>query len=256
MFQLNWFLYPVIFIFVLMTTTSGFFRIELAVRKTALISMGPVVVPRLHHQLSSNRFSRFYASSSLHTVNKVYGNSDDDKPIPNFAQDEYFMKLAIRHAQAAYREKEVPIGAVLVDKNGTVIAACRNQVEAQQDATAHAEVDCLRKGAKLLETWRLIDCTLYTTLEPCPMCLSAIQHFRVKRLVYGAPDIRLGSCGSFISLTNHPFHKLEITGGILKEESSMLLRRFFQGLRKEKERYGSHDLGRGVTQQDFLVNIE
>lgn len=166
-------------------------------------------------------------------------------------KDEGFMKLAIRHAQAAYREREVPIGAVLVNSDGIVVAACRNQVEAEKDASAHAEINCLRKAAKLQSNWRLLDCTLYTTLEPCPMCLSAIQNFRVKRLVYGARDIRLGSCGSFVNLLEHPFHKVEITGGVLEEESSNLLKRFFQGLRKEKERYGSHDLGRGMFNKDF-----
>ena len=165
--------------------------------------------------------------------------------------DQYFMKLAIRHAQTAYREREVPIGAVLVDNNGAVIAASRNQVEAQQDATAHAEVECLRKASKILNNWRLLNCTLYTTLEPCPMCLSAIQHFRVKRLVYGARDIRLGSCGSFVNLAKHPFNSVEITGGVLEEESKTLLKRFFQGLRKEKDRYASHDMGRGVVCEDF-----
>ncbi len=181
---------------------------------------------------------------------KMYSIHDMSIP-PTINSDQYFMKLAIRHAQTAYREREVPIGAVLVDNNGTVIAASRNQVEAQQDATAHAEVECLRKASKILNNWRLLNCTLYTTLEPCPMCLSAIQHFRVKRLVYGARDIRLGSCGSFVNLAKHPFNSVEITGGILEEESKTLLKRFFQGLRKEKDRYASHDMGRGVVGEDF-----
>lgn len=169
------------------------------------------------------------------------------------AQDWHLMKLAIRHAQAAYRDKEVPVGAVLVDGEGHVLAAAHNRIESLQDASAHAEVECLRKAAKLRQNWRLLDCTLYTTLEPCPMCLSAIQHFRVKRLVYGAPDLRLGACGTYVNLVKHPFHSLEVVRGVHEEECALLLRRFFQGLRTEKSRYAGYDLGRGVAAPDFPV---
>jgi tRNA(adenine34) deaminase len=171
-------------------------------------------------------------------------------------RDEKFMKLAIRHAQSAYRDKEVPIGAILVDNNGTIVAASRNQVEERKDASAHAEIDCLRKASSLRDNWRLNDCTLYTTLEPCTMCFGAIQHFRVKRVVFGAKDLRLGACGSLVDLISirHPFHQVSVTGGILEDESTILLRRFFQSLRSEKLRYASHDLGRGVAASDFLVD--
>eukprot|EP01031_Cornospumella_fuschlensis_P036224 gene36224-43940_t len=137
------------------------------------------------------------------------------------SNDERFMKLAIRHAQHAYREKEVPVGAVIVDENGVVIAASRNRVEETHDATAHAEVDCMRKAALFKQNWRLLNCTLYTTLEPCPVCLSAAQSFRIKRVVYAAKDLRLGACGSHINLagTRHPFHQLNIEGGVLNESS-------------------------------------
>ncbi|RYH12947.1 nucleoside deaminase [archaeon] len=163
------------------------------------------------------------------------------------SEDERFMKLAIRHAQHAYREKEVPVGAVIVDDQGEVIAASRNRVEATHDATAHAEVDCMRKAALFKQNWRLLDCTLYTTLEPCPTCLSAAQSFRIKRLVYAAKDLRLGACGSHINLADaiHPYHQVEIEGGVLEEEASILLRRFFQSVREGKYKYGSYDLGRG-----------
>jgi tRNA(adenine34) deaminase len=149
--------------------------------------------------------------------------------------DEYFMRLALRHAQHSFREKEVPIGAVVVDSNGVVLAAARNGVEGKKDATAHAEIECLRKAAKLRSNWRLNDCTLYTTLEPCPMCLGAIQGSRIKKVVYGAPDHRVGACGSWVNLVQakHPFHAVEVIGGILQDESSILLKRFFQMRRRE-----------------------
>jgi tRNA(adenine34) deaminase len=150
--------------------------------------------------------------------------------------DEHFMRLALRHAQFAFREKEVPVGAVLVDGEGRVVAAGRNGVEQQKDATAHAEISVLRKAAKLIGNWRLQDCTLYTTLEPCAMCFSAAQGFRVKRVVYGAKDTRLGALGSWINLSEkaHPFHTIEVTSGVLEEESGTLLKRFFQLRRREK----------------------
>lgn len=147
--------------------------------------------------------------------------------------DEHFMKLALRHAQHAARDTEVPIGAVIVDSLGVVLAASRNQVEATQDATAHAEIVVMRQAAQLQGTWRLNDCTLYSTLEPCSMCFAAIQSFRVGRLVYGARDTRLGACGSFVNLAaeKHPFHSVQVTGGLLAETSEGLLKRFFQSRR-------------------------
>lgn len=147
----------------------------------------------------------------------------------------HYMKLALRHAQHAFREKEVPIGAVLVDEHGVVISAARNRVEALCDATAHAEMECLRAASKIKKNWRLINCTLYTTLEPCAMCASAIQSSRVKKVVYAAPDTRLGAFGSWVDLikAQHPFHSIEIERGVCEEESSLLLKRFFQMRRRE-----------------------
>lgn len=166
------------------------------------------------------------------------------------AMDEHFMKLALRHAQHGARESEVPIGAVIVDSDGTVLAASRNRVEAEKDATAHAEVLCMREAAKLNDNWRLSNCTLYSTLEPCPMCLSAMQSFRIKRLVYGAKDIRLGACGSHVNLLdNHPFHNIEVADGLMAESSEGLLKRFFQSRRAEVKAVGKEAAGsdRGVT---------
>jgi tRNA(adenine34) deaminase len=139
----------------------------------------------------------------------------------------------------------VPVGAIMVDASNTVIAASRNCVEETLDATAHAEIDCIRRASKYLNNWRLNDCTLYSTLEPCPMCMSPLQAARVKHVVYGAIDLRLGACGSFVDLVNnssldnakHPFHSAQVTGGVLANQSSLLLRRFFQvARRKDLER--------------------
>ena len=152
--------------------------------------------------------------------------------------DAQHMRLALRHAQFAFREKEVPIGAVLVHDDGTVLAAARNSVERTKDASAHAEMTCLRKAASLGDSGRLNNCTLYTTLEPCPMCMGALQSFRVRRVVFGAKDPRLGAAGSFVDLAGgvtHPFHTLSVTGGVLEEESSTLLKRFFRLRRAEAD---------------------
>ena len=150
-------------------------------------------------------------------------------------RDEHFMRLALRHAQHSFREKEVPVGAVIVDANGTILAASRNEVESKNDVTAHAEISCIRKVAQMKNNWRLSDCTLYSTLEPCPMCMGAVQASRIKRVVYGAPDLRMGACGSWVNLVDmkHPFHTVEVVGGLLSAESSTLLKRFFQMRRRE-----------------------
>ena len=143
--------------------------------------------------------------------------------------DQYFMREALSEAQKAYEKKEVPIGAVLVI-GGEVIARAHNLVETLSDATAHAELLCLKKGAEILSNWRLLDATLYCTLEPCPMCAGAMIHSRLKRLVWGAPDLRCGAHGSWVNLLDieHPIHRLETTTGILKEECTELMRSFFR----------------------------
>jgi tRNA(adenine34) deaminase len=164
------------------------------------------------------------------------------------AQDENFMRLALRHAQHAARENEIPIGAVIVDINGVVLAASRNRVEYSKDATAHAEIVCLREAAQLQDNWRLLDSTLYSTLEPCPMCLAAIQSFRVKRVVFGAKDVRLGACGSYINMHEfkHPFHNVNISGGLLSNLSESLLKRFFLSRRSKNSDIGEY-CDRGTT---------
>jgi tRNA(adenine34) deaminase len=143
--------------------------------------------------------------------------------------DETFMGEALKEAIKAFDIGEVPIGAVLV-KDGKVIARGHNQVELLKDATAHAEMICLTAGAAVCENWRLIDTTLYCTIEPCSMCAGAMLLSRIKALVWGAPDIRHGANGSWVDLfkEKHPMHNIEIRSGILEEKAAALLKEFFQ----------------------------
>lgn len=150
--------------------------------------------------------------------------------------DENFMREALKEARKAFDKDEVPVGAVLVHQN-RIIARGHNQVELLQDATAHAEMICLSAGAEALGNWRLSETTLYCTLEPCPMCAGALLSARVTRLVWGAPDLRVGAHGSWIDLFKnpHPIHTLEITPRVLEAESADLMRTFFQNQRAKKD---------------------
>jgi tRNA(adenine34) deaminase len=151
-------------------------------------------------------------------------------------EDEKFMREALKEASKALKQGEVPIGAVLV-LDGKVIARGHNQVEMLQDATAHAEMLCITSGTVALENWRLNDATLYSTLEPCPMCAGAAILSRVKRIVWGAPDLRHGANGSWVNIfeKSHPIHNIEIEGHLLEGESADLLRNFFRQRRVQNE---------------------
>lgn len=144
--------------------------------------------------------------------------------------DTEYMREALVEAQKAFDQEEVPVGAVLVYQN-QIIARGFNQVEAKNDATAHAEMICLRNGAKYLNAWRLTDTILYTTLEPCYMCAGALALSRVRKVVWGAPDIRHGVGETIVS----PIHQVEMVGNILEGESADLLRTFFQMRREQNE---------------------
>lgn len=152
-------------------------------------------------------------------------------------KDLYFMREALKEAKEAFEKEEVPVGAVLVC-DGKVIARGHNQVELLQDATAHAEMICITAGSSAVNNWRLTDATFYCTLEPCPMCAGALLAARVKRLVWAAPDVRLGANGSWIDLfaKKHPMHTLEITSGVLEEEATLLMKEFFQLRRNARAR--------------------
>jgi tRNA(adenine34) deaminase len=153
--------------------------------------------------------------------------------MPDPLQDEAFMRLAIAEAHAAEAAGEVPVGAIIVSSTGEVIARGNNQVLRNSDPTAHAEIVALRSAALVLNNYRLLDCTLYCTLEPCAMCAGAILHARIARLVYAAADPKAGACGSVLSVINHPAlnHRIELATGVLAEECSMLLTSFFRARR-------------------------
>lgn len=150
-------------------------------------------------------------------------------------QDIFYMREALKEAKKAFDRKEVPVGAVLVH-GGKVVARGYNQVELLKDATAHAEMICITAGSESLENWRLEGATLYCTLEPCAMCAGAILASRLERIVWAAPDLRVGANGSWVDLfeMNHPIHSVEIRSGVLKDEAADLMRLFFEEVRKEK----------------------
>jgi tRNA(adenine34) deaminase len=145
-----------------------------------------------------------------------------------FPRDEYFMRLALREAERALGHGDVPIGAVVVH-DGEVVGAAPNERELRADPTAHAEVLALRQAAGKLGTWRLLDCVLYVTLEPCAMCAGAIVLARVPRVVYGADDPKAGMAGSVLDVLGEPRlnHRPEVAGGLLDADSAELLRDFF-----------------------------
>lgn len=141
------------------------------------------------------------------------------------------MRLAIAQAHIALREREVPIGAVIC-RNGQVISFGRNRRESGRNALLHAEIEAINGACRALSGWRLEDCELYVTLEPCPMCAGAIINSRIKTLIYGASDPKAGACGSVLNLFGFPFnHKPGVVNGILAGECSDLLKSFFSDLR-------------------------
>lgn len=149
--------------------------------------------------------------------------------------DQYFMKLALQHAEQAFAQGEVPVGAVLVHR-GQIIATGFNRREAEQNPLAHAELLAIQKASQCLRSWRLIDTTLYVTLEPCAMCAGAIIQARVNRLVFGALDPKAGACGSLYNLLAHPQvnHRVVVIGGILADPSRNLLQGFFLERRRAR----------------------
>jgi tRNA(adenine34) deaminase len=150
--------------------------------------------------------------------------------------DEAGMRAALREAGASAAADEVPVGAVIVH-DGIVIGRGHNQTEALQDATAHAEILAIGAASNALGSWRLIDCTLYATLEPCAMCAGAIVLARIGRLAYGAADPKAGACGSVLDVIHEPRlnHRVEVTTGVLSDECGAILRSFFQRKRRAVE---------------------
>ena len=150
-------------------------------------------------------------------------------------QKEYYMKQAIKEAEKAYKKLEVPVGAVIV-KDGKIIARAHNQKETKTDTTKHAEILAIQKASKKLESWRLIDCEMYVTLEPCSMCAGAIINSRIKKVYIGAMDEKTGAVGSVLNLfEDYTFnHKVEAETGIMEKECQETLKKFFKELRELK----------------------
>lgn len=149
-------------------------------------------------------------------------------------QDEHFMQLAIEQARVAEENGDVPIGAVIIHNN-QVIAKAYNQREQLQDPTAHAEIIALTQAAAALENWHLNGCTMYVTLEPCPMCAGALVLARIDRLVYGCDDPKTGAVKSLYTIVQDGRlnHRLEVTSGVLADECSQILQEFFETRRTE-----------------------
>ena len=150
--------------------------------------------------------------------------------------EEIFMKEALKEAQKAYDKLEIPVGAVIV-KDGKIIARAHNQKETKFDTTKHAEILAIQKASKKLKSWRLIDCEMYVTLEPCSMCAGAIINSRIKKVYIGTMDNKTGAVGSILNLFDDYIfnHKVEFETGILKDDCEIILKRFFKDLRKIKK---------------------
>ena len=144
-------------------------------------------------------------------------------------QDEKWMQIAIQEATIAESEGEVPVGAILV-KDELLISKAHNQPISKNDPTAHAEIQVLRNAGEIQKNYRLVGSTLYVTIEPCAMCLGAMMHARVNRIVFGASDPKSGACGSSINLPSELFfnHRLSVSGGILEKDCKNILQSFFK----------------------------
>lgn len=176
----------------------------------------------------------------------VFGYSQDPNGLENFRdvwhneteviamEREEYMRLALSLAEEAATAGEVPVGAILVDEAGQIIGRGRNRREERHSAIHHAEIEAIEEACQTTGSWRLNRCTLYVTLEPCPMCAGALLNARVPRIVYGAKEPVTGSCGSVINLFEERYgFKPAIYGGILAEESTRILQTFFADLRRE-----------------------
>lgn len=142
---------------------------------------------------------------------------------------EQYMDMALEYAREAYEAGEVPVGCVVVNRDGEVIGRGRNRREETHDASSHAELEAIREACAHISDWRLSDCTMFVTLEPCPMCAGGIINSRIPTVVYGAKDENTGSCGSVINLFEERYgHKPAVYGGVKADECAELLRSFFE----------------------------
>lgn len=150
-------------------------------------------------------------------------------------EKEYYMREALKEAKKAYSKDEIPVGAVIV-KDGKIIARGHNCKEEKQDTTHHAEIIAIQKASKKLKSWRLENCEMYVTLEPCPMCAGAIILSRIQKIVIGTMDEKSGACGSVLNLFSYPFnHRVEVEKEVEKEQCEAILKQFFKELRERKK---------------------
>lgn len=151
--------------------------------------------------------------------------------------EEKFMKEALKEARKAYNKEEIPVGAVIV-KNGKIIARAYNLKETKKDTINHAEILAIKKASKKLNSWRLTDCEMYVTLEPCSMCAGALIQSRISKVYIGTMDYKTGACGSILNLLeDYTFnHKVEVETGVLKDECEEILKDFFKELRNKKKK--------------------
>ena len=163
-----------------------------------------------------------------------------------------FMKIALEEAQKAFKKGEIPVGAIIV-KDDKIIAKAHNLKEQKNDTTKHAEILAIQKASKALKSWRLENCEMYVTLEPCSMCAGALIQSRIKKVYIGTMDYKTGACGSVLNLLkDYKFnHTVEVENGIMQQECEEILKNFFKELRKNKTAYALlvEDLKRGM---DFL----
>ncbi|MBV9464434.1 MAG: nucleoside deaminase [Verrucomicrobiae bacterium] len=152
----------------------------------------------------------------------------------NFQSDEHFMREALKLATRAFDAEEVPVGAVVVHQ-GRIVARAHNQTEQLKDATAHAEMIAITQASSALGDWRLAECTLYVTKEPCPMCAGAAVLSRIQRLVFGVGDEKMGAAGGALNIANDPRfnHRIEVVAGVLADQARALLKSFFEEQRKK-----------------------
>lgn len=151
-------------------------------------------------------------------------------------EQERYMKEALKQAKKAYEKEEIPVGAIIV-KNHKIIARAYNEKEYKLDTTKHAEILAIQKASKKLNSWRLTDCDMYVTLEPCSMCAGALIQARMRKVYIGTMDAKTGACGSKLNLlTDYTFnHKVEVTTGILQKECEAILKQFFKELRQKNK---------------------
>lgn len=150
-------------------------------------------------------------------------------------EQEHYMEQALKQAKKAYEKGEIPVGAIIV-KNHKIIARAYNEKEYKLDTTKHAEILAIQKASKKLQAWRLTDCDMYVTLEPCSMCAGAIIQSRIRKLYIGTMDAKTGACGSVLNLLkDYPFnHQVEVETGMLQLECEQILKQFFKELREKK----------------------